>query len=227
MEKAFRTMKNRSVIVILLFLLVSCNTYNEVITDWYYLDEEQKGWLVDSTNLSFVMCDQNGISRAFVQNEKDHYFLEGSSFFAGIKHGMSQREYYYQNFQSNYQDRLNISMHADIESDISGGDLWISLNDLTFSYDYFHEEITKIELRDTMVWLSVTSDGIEDSMFNSTLMFLDEYTQDDITYEDVFYFNLNDFHAIWNDNTITELYFSKGIGLLRYNLNNGLVFKRK
>lgn len=45
-------------------------------------------------------------------------------------------------------------------------------------------------------------------------------------YDTVMYFQLLDFENKWNDLTVVNIYVAKDIGLVKFELNNGLSFER-
>lgn len=197
-----------------------------MITDWYYTSDELENWIVDSTQFHFEMVDQNGITREFLNRNNQHYFSGGSSYFAGIKYSKSEREYYYQQFSSNYQDSYNISINPALNS-YWGEQITFYLNDLHFTYDYLFDEVINIETNGHYEYLRINSDGIQgDSLFGSKFKILDRFEVDNHWYENVFHFHLEDFKSSWNEFTITDVYYAQNTGLLRYEMNNGLVFER-
>jgi hypothetical protein len=221
-------MKTKLMIFALLVgFVASCKQYDEKITDWYYTSDDLEKWIVDSTQFRFEMIDQNGITREFINRSNEHYFSEGNSYFAGVKYSRSQREYFYQQFKSNYNDNFNISITPEHKS-YWGEQISFNISDLHFSYDFFFNEVLSIETNGQSKHVIIYTDGIQsDSLFKSTFQLIDIFEVGDQSYERVFHFHLNDFKSIWNENTITDVYYAQGVGLVQYNINNGLILKRK
>lgn len=199
---------------------------DNAITDWYYTSDEQEKWMADSTISTFKMIDENGISREFYRSQSDHYYLGGSSYFAGIKYHKSQREYSYQRFRSNYNDDYYIDIHASFDDETNGGDITFSLNDTEFKYDYSFDELVRIGIADTTKWLRTNSAGIQDDLFQSSFEFIDDYTLDGKTYDRVFHFHLDDFEEYRNPKTITDIYYAQKLGLVRFETNAGIIVNR-
>lgn len=198
-----------------------------MITDWYYTSDELEKWIVDSTQFRFEMIDQNGITREFVNGTNSHYFSEGTGYFAGIKYSRTQREYYYQMFTSNYNDNFNISLNPALNT-YWGEQISFSLADLRFTYDFIFDEIIYIETDRHYEHLRINSDGIQnDSLFKSTFQVIQNFEVNNQVYATVFHFHLADFQSNWTPNTITDVYYAQEKGLVQYNINNGLVLKRK
>lgn len=229
MVNILNCMKSKLLVLGLLLYLCSCRIYDDTITDWYYVSDDLKEWLVvDSINFRFMVKDNHSIGREFVMIENGHEFSPGSSYFAGIKYHVSQRENYYQRFGSNYGDSYSISLNPTFNDDIFGEQIDFYLQNLSFSYDFKFEEIIRLETNNQYRWLTITSEGIEDNtLFQSTVEFLDEITMNDQIYFDILHFQLKDFEPFWNENTITEVYYARKLGLLRYKMNNGLTFERR
>ena len=219
-------MRTRTFVIIVLSIIVTLIGCDDAITDWYYTSDEQENWITDSTIMRFQMMDENGITREFYRFESDHYYLGGSSYFAGIKYHKSQREYSFQRFRSNYNDNYYIDIHASFDDDIDGGDFTFSLNDVEFMYDYSYNEIVRLGVADTLKWLHTNSAGIQDDLFHSSVEFIDNYTLDGTSYARVFHFQLNDFSEYWTPNTVTEVYYAQMLGLVRFVTNAGVTVDR-
>lgn len=228
MENITSILKSKGCILLPLLCLIvaSCVNYEDSITDWYFTSDEQEKWLADSTQTKFQMVDQNGITREFVLSEDDHYFLGGSSFFAGVKYQKSQREYFYQRYRSNYGDQYYFDIDASYQNDITGESMTLDLNGTSLNYDFYLNEITHLSLPDTSKSLRITSEGIEDELFQSDISFMTDYRYGDKVYPKVFHFKLKDFTDNLTSNTIVEVLYAQHSGLLYYSSYDGLVFNR-
>jgi len=184
-------------------------------------------WFSNS-GFNWYFSSENGISREFINRENAHYFLGGSSAFAGVTFHKSQREYFYQNFSSNYGDKLSISIDLLFQDGYWGEHLTFYLNDLNFTYDFMFDEIINLESIGHYESLRITSAGIEsDALFQSKFEVLENVRVNEVTYPKIFHFQLADFKELWTDYTITHVYYAQKTGLLKYGLNNGLIFVRK
>ena len=220
-------MKIKLLFFSLMLALFGCNSYDDMITDWYYTSDELEKWIPDSTELNFIMHDQNGISRDYLNWWNNHNFSGGSSSFAGVTYHKSQREYYYQSFRSNYFDEYSISIDPAFNDDYWGEQIRFEINNVGFQYDFMFEEILDLDVNDHRESLQVSSEGIEsDSLFKSTFELLDSYRVGNTTYGKTFHFELLDMQQYWDEFTIIEIYYAQNTGLLRYEMKNGLVFER-
>lgn len=220
-------MKSKLLIAVLLFGLASCSLYDEMITDWYYTSDELEKWLVDTTQFRFEMVDQYGITREFVNRTNSHGFSESTGYIAFIKDQQSNREYFYQQFQSNYNDNFSIGIDPETNSFI-GEQISFSFADMDFTYDLLIEKVVRGRLNNQFKTLNINSEGIqEDSLFKSKFEIITNFETSNQVYEKVFHFHLADFESYWTPTTITDIYFAQKIGLIQYNVKNGQVLKRK
>lgn len=219
-------MKNSIFIGLVMLLFTSCGYYDDMITTWYYTSDEIEKWLVDSTQFQVTMQDQNGIAREFKNWNNVHTFTSGAGYFAGIKTHKSQNEYYHQQFRSSYFDEFTVSVYPKL-NEVLGDQLDFGINSTMFKYDFIHEEIVSIDVNNHHEALRINSEGIEnDTLFSSTFEIIENYAMNGTNYGTSFHFTLNDFSYLWDEFTITEVYFAQGTGLLQYKMKNGLVFKR-
>jgi hypothetical protein len=73
----------------------------------------------------------------------------------------------------------------------------------------------------------ITDTGyVENEAINSTVETLDTLSANGIRYDGILHFTLLDFKEEWTDFTITEVYFAKHIGLIKYSFNNGVTYER-
>lgn len=211
-----------------LLCFVSCNFFDDGITQWYKVHEDTKLWLTDSSGFCFRMADQNGITREYINYQNTHDFSKGESFFGGVKYRISQRENYYQSFSSTFNDVFSFSLSPGYDDGYWGERISLSINSLSFTYDFLLDKLVSVETNCNYLTLTITSSGIEnDSLIHSTIDFYDEFELNRTTYPHVFHFILSDFQSEWTEYTVAEVFYAQQIGLLRYKYNNGLVFNRK
>ncbi len=221
-------LKNRIGIALCMLCFVSCNLFEDGITTWYKVSGETKLWLTDSSDFCFRMADQNGITREYLNVQNTHDFSEGESFFCGIKYQISQRENYYQSFYSTFNDVFSFSLSPGCDNDYWGDRFSLSINSLSFTYDFLLERLVIIETNCNYLSHTITTSGVEnDSLIHSTIDFYDEIELNGTIYPHVFHFILSDFQQNWTEYTVTEVYYARKLGLLEYRYKNGLSFTRQ
>ncbi|HOO83271.1 MAG TPA: hypothetical protein PLS94_01795 [Prolixibacteraceae bacterium] len=226
----FATKINSSILLIFLVVLFSSCAEDQALKKVnYHLSDTISQWLVsDSVFMRFEMTDNNGINREYFMHANEHDETLGSSYFMGIKTQVSFTEYYFQRFRSNYSDEFSISLYPSYNDDVYGEQIHFSLNDLSFHYDNHLNIITNIYMGSHYLNLRITSEGVEDdSLISSSLCFPGSFSINGKEYSKLFHFKLNDLKEYWDDYTITDIYYAQGVGLLRYDMNNGLIFTRK
>jgi hypothetical protein len=60
----------------------------------------------------------------------------------------------------------------------------------------------------------------------SEVEILDSYSTSFHEYDTVMFFQLQDFKDKWGDFTVNKIYMAKNIGLIKYEMNNGISFER-
>jgi len=214
--------------LLFIFLLQSCGEDQALRTVRLNLTDSITEWVVTDTSLfRFEMTDNKGISREFVIRTNEHDYSLGSSYFMGIKTSVTHTEYYYQHFQSNYFDTFSFYIYPADSEEMFGESIQFYINTLGFHFDFKHKVVTNIYLDNHYKDIFITSAGIEsDTLLNSVFTTLDSLTVNGIVYFNLFHFQLNDLSEYWDDYTITDIYFAQKTGLVRYRMNNGLVFDR-
>lgn len=61
---------------------------------------------------------------------------------------------------------------------------------------------------------------------NSNVLFHDSLTINGVIYPRVMELTLKDLQQYWNDLTVTNILIAKGVGLVQFRLNNGVVISR-
>lgn len=203
--------KNRFVgLVFVMLLLLSCKEGTREQT--YYISSENKEWLTDfakDTVINFI--DNNQIAHDLTFNYSSESFTKSSSSFLGIKTKESSRQAVFQTFYGTTFDfDLSISSTFDETDELS-----VSVNDYSFTYDLVFRQMTR---------LSTPNGYISNNSIESKVVFLDTWSVDGGTYLEVFHFQLSDFEMEWNNNTITDIYIAKGVGLIQFNTHQGVAF---
>lgn len=216
---------NKVFFVFILFLS-SCGENSSLSEETIYFDEANKDWVIDSElGDHFIMKDNNGISQSFAMNEDHYEFSKSWSIFLGITTEITNTEYHYQNFSSNYGTRFSLSLTA--RSDPYGDEIYISLNDLGFSYDFSFETIGRMDTPFGYLSKMMYDTGYGDEQISSQVEILDSFEVNGLNYSGVLHFTFNDFRPYWQDFTIKEIYVAKKIGLIQFQLNNGITYERQ
>lgn len=191
-----------------------------------YFDAENKGWISFGTeNETFLLKDNNGISTDFQQFSNESYFLEGSSAFIVFTYRRTFREYTYKKFMSwVYNNNFSISLTAPYEP--PGDELSVKLNKTGFAYNLNNKVLTRIEVNPAIYTEGVNEYVSEPEDEIKSKAEIISLTIEDVQYNEVLHFTLNDLQSNWNEFTVTEIYIAKGIGLIKYKLNNGITYER-
>lgn len=213
---------------VILVNILSCGENSTLKEKTIYCDDENKGWITsDSLGFNFIIVDNNGISQSFSMNVNNYEFTKSSTSFLGINTDMTFREHYYQSYYSNYDIKYSISLTAGFEP--YRDNLSVDLDEIGFTYDFKFNTIS-ILYTDLGIKSKLETDRgyeLEGEDIFSTVNIYDTYSTSSDTYEDVLHFQLNDFRDNWGDFTLTDIFIAKNIGLIKYELNNGVTFERK
>lgn len=95
-----------------------------------------------------------------------------------------------------------------------------------FSIDMSDTTIYSIRVEDEWEYISRRKQNGKVVPFNTTIEFLDTMTIRTHLYDTVMKFELLDLEDLWTDETIVELFYSKGVGLVKYVENGGEVYER-
>ena len=95
-----------------------------------------------------------------------------------------------------------------------------------FSYDLKLKNFKFIETSEKTIHRTITSEGLQGDSIASTIEIIDSLIINKRTYKNVMHFNLKE--AV-NPNLIevTEIYYAKSIGLVKFAFNNGVEVERK
>ncbi len=210
-----------------LFLLVSCGEDSPLACEeTYYVSNDNKVWLTnDSIGDSFVMTDQNGISQSFTMqsNYTDFDKSWGGYFF--ITTHRSYREQYYQDYGSTYDTGFSLSLSALWDS--YGDEISVQVGRTYFTYNFNYQKMSRLGCGDSYMSMTMTDQGYEEENETySTLSLLDSLRVGNILYREVLHFTCLDLAEEWEDYTVKEIYLAKHYGLIKYALQNGLVYSR-
>jgi len=227
MEKVMRLL-NKLFFGLIAIVLFSCGEDSALKEETIYFQDKNKCWITkETTGYNFIMIDNNGISQSFTMNIDDYEFNKSWSSFLGVNTEMTHTEYHYQSYTSNYGTQFSLSLTAGFEP--FGDDIYIDLSGIGFAYDFKFETISRIYTDFGYKTKSMTDTGYElqDEDIFSIVEILDNYSTNYYEYETVLQFRLKDFNDKWDNFTVTEIYIAKNIGLIKYVLNNGIIYERK
>ncbi len=214
-------------LLIPILFFTSCGEDFAFTTKYNYLEEETKAWSIpDSLNkTSFEMVDNKGISSTFNELTTQISFSTGQSGFLFIPVRKSQTENIYISCNSNYG--LNFSMYLYAGFDVFGDYLNMNLGETNFSYDFKYKELSSVGIKNAYISRIVTDEGLEGEKIFSKVEIIDNYTIGDKKYAQVLHFRLNDFETKIDIFTITDIYYAKQIGLIKYSYPNRVTMVRK
>ncbi len=217
-----------TIIVVIFTCFVSCGEESALKEETIYFQEENKGWLTaDSLGYNFVIIDNNGISQSFTMNRDNYEFSKSWGSFLGVNTDMTHTEYHYQAYTSNYGILYSLSLTAGFKP--FGDELYVVLDRIGFAYDLKFQTISRLSTDIGIKSKLMTDEGYElqgEDIF-STVEFSDTYLTNQSSYDNVLHFQLKDFINNWDKFTVTDIYIAKNIGLIKYELNNGIVYERK
>lgn len=219
---------NILLIVLSAFILFACGPDHGLKEETFYFKEENTAWLPpDSSGDNFIMIDNNNISQSFVMLGENCEFDQTWGGFLGINTLTTNTEYHYKNYSSSFGYSHSISLRAGWSP--FGDEINISLGQMSFRYDIDEEVISDLNTNFGYKSMSYTEDGyeVESVPIKSTVEILETYTTKHKQYDNVLFFDLKDFINDWESLTITKIYVAKNIGLIKFELNNGISYERK
>lgn len=216
---------NKYVVFLLLILFPSCG--DEFGEETNYVLNENKEWLVTGDqNSQFIMVDNNSISQSFSMNGNSSDFSESTSGYFFIRTKVTKTESYTQSFSSNFGQGLSYILTAGDSP--YGDELYVSLNEISFAYDFKFNVLSRLSFAGNYMSKSRTDKGFEVKKdFNSSIEFLDSLVVNGKQYSGIMHFTFLDFNDKWTKFTVKELFIAKHIGLIKYSLNNGIIYERQ
>jgi len=217
---------NKILILIFMTALCSCGE------DWAFKEEtltiaaENRDWVTeDQYGASFIMVDNHKISQGFRMNLNSTDFSPSSTSYFGIRTHLTKTESFTQAWSSNFGQRFMTILTAGFEP--FGDRFSISINELNFMYDFSFKTIGHIYFNSSSKSKTMTNTGYaENETIYSIVQLLDTLTVNGVRYDGILYFNLLDFKDEWSDFTITEIFFARHTGLIKYTLRNGVTYER-
>lgn len=228
MKKHTRLKNNYFVLVGFILLFYACTEENPLKTYYYYFSQSNRKWIeLNSESNNFIMKDSNGINNNFIFLYTDNMFNKGSTSYLGVVTEVTYREYIYKEFTSNYNSSLSISLAANRNP--FGDEFEFQLNNLSFSYNFKFNKVIYVKLDDNKKRDNMTDINFESGeagKIYSTVKIFDSLIVNMKTYYNVIHFSLNDFKDEWENFTITDIYYAKEYGLIKYIYHNGIYYER-
>ena len=217
-------MKKNTFLFLLAGILLSCGP------DWSNPDEtltlipKIKEWIVnDPDRLTFSMLGTDSTQLNFSEQYSD--FGSGGSASKGgflSSYHVISYETYNQSFKAN--DSLSvfqINMEPSTNTG-SGNFIQISLYGSRWKYDVSYEK---------MYFVSVDTDDTHNTKWShdkifSTVELLDTIKIQNVVCDSVMHFTMKDFVEDFSNETVTEVYYAKHIGLVKFVKHSGIEFER-
>ena len=199
----------------LAFMTASCTKP----TTFYYVQDSNREWFADTTNLKFTMRDDNGVSQSFLFADIDQYMSEQESYFMCIYVEGFEFEHIYQSGSSSFSTlNMSVSLTADhLEDEPEGTD--------DFRIDIGPAHYT-MRIDGNKFYPRNCYEYSNDSEMEFTAEYLDEYCVYDVEYQGVMHLKLVDVAYPWTTNFPTEIYYAKHYGLIQCTLDDKLTLYR-
>jgi len=218
---------NKALIILVILMLTSCGEDWALKEETLNLADENRAWITpDKYGNSFVLMDNNKISQGFSMYQNSSDFSPSTSSYFGIRTRITKTESFTQAWSSNFGQSIMLILTAGFEP--FGDRFSISLNELNFMYDFKFETIGHIYFNSASKSKTMTDIGyVETDTIFSMVDLQDTLTVHGVKYSGILHFRLDDFKDQWTDFSINEIYPAKNVGLIKYSLNNGIVYERK
>ena len=209
-------MKTKFLIILALaFVTASCRKP----TKFYYVQNSNRAWFVDTANLKFTMRDDNGVSQSFSFADIDRYMSEQESYFMGIYVEDIEFEHIYQSGFSSFSTlNMSVSLTADhLEDEPEGTD--------DFRMDLGPAHYT-MRIDGNKFYSRCCYEYSNDSEMEFMAEYLDKYDVHDVEYQGVMHLKLIDAAYPQTKNFPTEVYYAKHYGLIQCALDDKLTLYR-
>jgi hypothetical protein len=218
---------NRGLIILLILVVTSCGEDSALKVETLNLADENRDWITpDKYGNSFVLMDNNKISQGFSMYQNSSDFSPSTTSYFGIRTRLTKTESFTQAWSSNFGQSIMLILTAGFEP--FGDRFSISVNGLNFMYDFKFETIGHIYFDSGSKSKTMTDTGyVETDTIFSVVDLQDTLTVHGVKYTGILHFRLEDFKDQWTDFTVREICLAKNVGLIKYTLNNGIVYERK
>ena len=212
-------MKTKHLILIALaFLMASC-----VKTKTYRVNDANRDWFADSTNLNFTMRDENGVSQSLMFGIADSYMTETGTSILFIPTEKGEHEHISQSGVNSYGTMR-------VSTTISAYKLLEYSNIDEFRL-YFNEAVYVMGIDGNLFYPDSDNkymcyESGYDNVMDYMAEYLDSFTVSDKTYQGVMHIKLIDVAYPQTKNFPTEIYYAKHYGLIQCTLDDKLTLYR-
>ncbi|MBQ5377322.1 MAG: hypothetical protein IIU48_02260 [Prevotella sp.] len=203
-------MKNRIIIVCALALVMdSC-----VKTKFYQVNDANRDWFADTTNLHFTMMDDNGIMQSFRFDAASSYSTEtGATILFIIPTDKGVHEHIDQSGSNTYGSiRVSTALSAYKNDDEHEGTDEFRM--------YFNEAIYAMRIDGNQFYPDKCYETDYNGGMEYTVEYLDSFGVSGKNYEGVMHLKLIDIAYPRTMNFPTEIYYAKQFGLIQCTLDN-------
>ena len=202
----------------LAFVMASC-----VKTKTYRVNDANRDWFADTTNLNFTMQDENGISQSLMFGIADSYMTETGTSILFIPTEKGEHEHITQSGANSYG-----SMR--VSTTISAYKL-VEYSDIDEFRLYFNEAVYVMGIDGNLFYPDsddkyLCYESGYDNAMDYTAEYLDSYTVSEKTYHGVMHLKLVDVAYPRTKNFPTEIYYAKHYGLIQCTLDDKLTMYR-
>lgn len=207
-------MKTKHLILIALaFVMASC-----VKTKTYRVNDANRDWFADTTNLNFTMQDENGISQSLMFGIADSYMTETGTTIFFIPTEKGEHEHISQSGANSY-GTMRISTTISAYKLVENSDM----DELRL---YFNEAVYAMGILGNQFYPDRRYESGYDNAMDYTAEYLDSYTVSEKTYQGVMHLKLVDVAYPRTKNFPTEIYYAKHYGLIQCTLDDKVTLYR-
>jgi len=225
MEKAIQ-FTTKLFLSLIMITFVSCGDDFALTKKYYYVNEKSKEWLInDSLATMFEMVDNNAITYVFKGDKTKQSLNEGASGFLFVTTKKSFQENYYYSSISNYGTSFSMYLYASYLDD-SEDVLHLYVDNITVHINLKTAKIDYFGCRQNNVKWTQTDENDKNSVFVRA-EFVDSINVRDYSYKGVLHCCIKDNVNALDPNDMTEIYYAKGVGLIKYTLKSNIIVERK
>ena len=212
-------MKTKILIMIALaFVMASC-----VKTKTYRVNDANRDWFADTTNLNFTMRDENGVSQSLMFGIADSYMTETGTSILFIPTEKGEHEHISQTGANSYGTMR-------VSTTISAYKL-MEYSDIDEFRLYFNEAVYVMGMDGNLFYPNSDQkykcyESGYDNVMDYMAEYLDSFTVSDKTYQGVMHIKLIDVAYPQTKNFPTEIYYAKHYGLIQCTLDDKLTLYR-
>ncbi len=200
------------------FVMASC-----VKTKTYRVNDANRDWFADTTNLNFTMRDENGVSQSLMFGIADSYMTETGTSILFIPTEKGEHEHISQTGANSYGTMR-------VSTTISAYKL-MEYSDIDEFRLYFNEAVYVMGMDGNLFYPNSDQkykcyESGYDNVMDYMAEYLDSFTVSDKTYQGVMHIKLIDVAYPQTKNFPTEIYYAKHYGLIQCTLDDKLTLYR-